>query len=323
MRFRPKKVESFPPGARLFNPGRDGISQGLLGQWCACRMAAEFRVRGWKRDIISRALELGSLFHLLLHRLYEQSMKKGAWTPNAALSAVVQEWQKRARKSGDEMQAVEDDLAVANRLFAGYAKRWYKSDVKREWIQLEQVFKQICNLFLLRGRVDGVFRCKGRLWLFETKTKKYVDDAALTAALQFDWQSFFYAMAKEVEIGEPIVGVLYNVIRKPSLELGKDGDRRAWYGRIEADIAKRPDWYFKRYEVRWTDAQRAIFREEFRQKACDFLAWAEGRLPTYRNQSECTGKWNCSYLAACASRSMVGYKRESVFRYPELEEDDK
>jgi hypothetical protein len=88
---------------------------------------------------------------------------------------------------------------------------------------------------------------------------------------------------------------------------------------LQGEIIKDPDHFFKRYEIVYSHEDFQRFEYELMSKLAEFRAWLHGELPTYRNEKACTGKFNCPFLTACSTGSMVGYaKRKRMFE--ELEE---
>jgi hypothetical protein len=134
-----------------------------------------------------------------------------------------------------------------------------------EFVALEEDFKfphklPDGNEVILRGRIDGILRYRGKLWLMENKTKSVVDDR-LADYLPHDMQTMMYCHCIQMKYGEPVEGILYNVIRRPGLKLKKDGDVPELLNRIREDLETRPEFYFLRWNVyladgdtnRWVD----------------------------------------------------------------------
>jgi hypothetical protein len=100
----------------------------------------------------------------------------------------------------------------------------------------------------IRGRFDAVLETSDGLWIMEDKTKSVIQPR-IQQYLPFDLQTGIYRYAAEKKFGKPVVGVLYNIIRRPGLKQ-KDGQPdRDFQNRIAADIRDRPDHYFLRYHV--------------------------------------------------------------------------
>jgi hypothetical protein len=185
-------------------------------------------------------------------------------------------------------------------------------DAKMRWVELEGVFDVNFNrgdsplTFRLRGKKDGVYRDKnGQFWLFETKTKGRMNEDELMKTLDYDFQNLFYITAASKVLAKPIIGVQYNVIHRPDYRKSTVETRRE----LEKDVMKRPEFYYRRFEVPYSKQRQALFREELHRKLTEFHGWLNHKLPTYKNESACTGKGSCSFISACADVSgrMAGY----------------
>ncbi len=254
----------------------------------------------------------------------------------ATFYKVAKKWERRAIEVGDTDKNVQSDLGMAKALFPAYVAHYAKSDAKRIWVEIEQVFdlppivRTSPDRRLIvprrRGKVDGVFQYPkaNSLWALETKTASDINDDTLSLALAFDFQCLFYLNALGQKLKRPFGGVLYNVIRKPKIGMKDDKTTEEYVEKIMADIKSRPDFYFVRYELSFPPQVQARFFEELKIKGQDFIDWWEGKLPTYRNESACRGKWNCEFLQVCAAGGdpdLAGFvQSRQLFR--ELLEDD-
>jgi len=277
----------------------DGITQSLLATWVRCRQEAAYVLDGWESAAPKRALQVGSLMHEVVANWHGSGITK---MPN-------HKWRKEAVQAGDDLAQVENDLAMVAALLPGYITQSRKKDKKRKWVDVERLFDVNWNGYRLRGRVDGLFQVGKKFWLLETKTTSRIDEEALKLALNFDFQSMFYTVAMHQYLGKPIAGVLYNLIRKPQLRCGKAETQPMFWKRVADDIIKRPDWYFVRFEVKFSKKQLAAFEQELDHKLFHFKKWVAGQSHTYKNESACRSRWNCSYLKACGTGCMDGYKQ--------------
>ncbi len=304
----------------------DGITQSILSDWVSCRQRSRYRLDGWRSLGTSKSLRFGSLFHSLLQDLYQtvrddHRFSKGAFLgkgkPNKkVLESFFAGFSDKHMKSvlqtisdPEEIQAHEDDLLIAGVIFPEYCKAYQEDFTPSRWTEVEGTFSVGWKSWRLRGRIDGVMRIKKGLWLLETKTKSRIDENLLSTALTFDFQNLFYLLCAEecFESNEKIKGVLYNIVRVPSLRQGKKETFAGLVDRIRADIKERPEHYFKRFEINYDQSDRERFAKDLEFKLIEFERWHRGMMPTYRNENACTGKWNCTYLDACASGEMAGY----------------
>lgn len=124
-----------------------------------------------------------------------------------------------------------DDLepylrAKGRAMLAGYAVRW--TGTAHEVVAVEYEFcVPLVNpdtgarsrTYELAGKVDGVVRIDGELWIVEHKTSG--EDVALGSPywqkLALDTQISTYMAAVSVSLGERVVGCIYDVLRKPTL----------------------------------------------------------------------------------------------------------
>jgi hypothetical protein len=297
-----------------------GITQSTLAKFADCRVACRYSLDGWGTDAPKRSLQFGTLMHAMLEALYGAWHAPGGPDVMTTFGAVARAHEKAAAKAGDDPKAVQADLAQAKALFPAYVERWARDDAKRKWVEVEQVFDVRWNGHRLRGKVDGLFEAKdGSLWILETKTASRIDDETMSQALAFDFQSLYYCEAIEGKFGargdgRKIAGVLYNVIRVPQIGKGDDRGSDAFLARLREDVAKRPDFYFMRYEVAFPAKTRERFRIDLAAKLDVFARWManDEDEPTFRNEQACRKRWNCEYLGACACGQIgpaSGHKR--------------
>ena len=324
---RARRAKAKPSGAakgdRRWATGysleKDGTTQSLLnGAYCACTQAAAFYLDGWRSVGTKASLSFGSLIHKGLEDWYGAGMVEVNWEAWLEAYSVTQ------RAKGADAAATEMDCALAGAVLPAYCERYAKEDSKKEWIGVESKFDVRWNGYRLRGMCDGLFKSgkkRKTIALFETKTKGRIEVGAIEDALAYDFQNQFYMEANEAGLGIPdaIKRVLYNIIRRPGQKLGKNESLADFQARIAADIKKRPEHYFIRYEISYPQAERKKFREELLMKLQEFEAWLKGERPTYRNQGSCQRLWKCSYISACASGTMAGYDQKGRL-FEELED---
>lgn len=292
----------------------EGITQSMLQTWLTCRKASKLSLEGWRPIMKKRSFQFGSLFHLLLETLY---VTKKRMSPDEIFAIAEEKW--RAEQSGlDDAQAIEDDLALAYELFVPYILFHKKKDKTRKWVELEGVFDLSWKGYRLRGRRDGLYKVNGKYWLFETKTAGRIDKGSMEDTLAFDFQNLFYITACEVEFGVPISGVCYNVIRKPSKRLKTA--LPDFLSRVRADIIKQPEYYFIRWQLKYTRAMVTEFQRELFLILSDFDEWVHAGFQTYRGaKSACCGRYVCEYIHACAANGKMTEYVQSGKRFGELE----
>jgi hypothetical protein len=121
----------------------------------------------------------------------------------------------------DEQVALMHNMLLHYSMWTALDKKAY-SDSNLEFVSLEQEFEvpmptpsgRPSRKFLLAGRFDGVVRHKetGEYWVWETKTTRSIEE--LVRSLANDEQCGVYMYAANKMLGVPVVGVLYNIVRK-------------------------------------------------------------------------------------------------------------
>ena len=280
----------------------DGVTQSMMMNFMACPQRMRFSLDRWERESdFSTTFDVGDLFHYCLEHWY------GINHWEAAISC--KHWRLTKLAHGSDARDLEPAIATVLALWQPYLRRWKKTDSKFTWVGLEKLFDVVWHGYRLRGKVDGIFRVGRLLYQFETKTKGQIDEDKISAGLTFDFQNLFYITALE-QMGLRIRGSLYNVVRNPGLRLGKTETQASLQKRIAEDIAERPEHYYHRYEVTYSEDTVKRFQRELLMKLREYEGWLAGDWKTYRRECSCFGRgYACSYLQACSQDSMVGYRQ--------------
>lgn len=280
----------------------DGITQSMLASFLTCRQKSQYQLDRWEPIATTSSMNRGNLFHLALELWYGHQYHNLPFLP-----AVEERWRQLTFKQGPvDPIAFEESMSLLQALWPHYTTHWKHADSKFTWHSLEQVFDVVWNGFRLRGKFDGIAKINNKYWLFETKTKASIDEDGLLDQLQFDFQVLYYLTAMRA-LGIEGNGVIYNVIRIPTL-LKKESIQERME-RLSNLVLKDPKYYFMRLEVSYSQDIITRFELELLSKLKDYQAWTKGSLPTYRNETACIGRMKCPFLKACASQSLVGYKR--------------
>ena len=164
------------------------------------------------------------------------------------------------------------------------------------------------------GKIDLTTRdAHGNLWIWDHKTS--------ASALRPQWlplndqMGFYYWAASQT--GETPVGIVYDLIRKPSIQPRKGESVDEWGTRLLADIDVRPGFYFQRAEI-------VKSAKELSSIGADLwdIAHTIGTGSIHRNPGACQ-LMGCAYTDICTAdspliRSTV-YKHERAHVELELE----
>ncbi len=151
--------------------------------------------------------------------------------------------------------------------------------------------------FMLAGKVDGICSRDGETWLVEYKTastisKQYVDRLCL------DGQVTTYIYAMQRVLGRPIAGVIYRVIRKPSIRKCQGETADQFCSRLEAEYQNRPEFYY---------VEQLLYRNPndiraFEQELWDItqrMLWDRQQGICLHNTARCTDYGCCDYMPIC------------------------
>jgi hypothetical protein len=129
-------------------------------------------------------------------------------------------------------------------------------------------------------------------WLMEHKTTSVLDDRYIER-LELDPQitGYLFLMSSEYD---DVIGVQYNILRKPSIKKRQNESYRMYWDRLRKDYSKRPEFYFRRCElVRNEDEMR-----EFPEYVLNIAR--EIKIGEYaRNTSRCNLYGRCEFRPLC------------------------
>ena len=322
---------------KFYDPKTDGVTCSLLSTFLDCREKARLHLQGWTPTSASMALTFGSIVHKI-DEWVRDDIRSGKMTKPPGelkiknlIKKVEKLWHEDNPRAGSqELEYLELSLLMAEGVLPSYFKYWYKDYTDLKWENVEGEFKVPFSVkdrqgnkyeTFLRGKIDGSFKLKsGGTWLFETKTKSRIDEGILADILPFDMQANIYlSVLRRIEKKNPS-GLLYNIIRRPSLRQRKNESIKSFADRITLDVKERPDWYFVRMEMSVDPTEMDRFEMGLEDLVSDFLLWWAGESGHYKNTGHCQNKFGlCPFVGICLRDDRTNhFKRESVFR--ELQE---
>ncbi len=303
-----------------YDPCTTGVSQSLFKRFLRCRYEFLFAVNLWRLDKGGAVTGFGSIAHEVLDKIYTKFAKRGRLPTPKTIDEWIEEYceKKRDEMLGIPAQRLEQHKAIVHLLLVEYMKHHRDDFREKQWLGCEEVFDEEFAGVRMRGKIDGRFRLRDKLWLMETKTMSRIEEDKITARLNMDLQNLYYITAGEMKFGEPIRGVLYNVIRNPSFRK-VDEPLPDLLKRLRAEVKRNPDHYFIRYECIYTERDKDQYTDDLHNQFEEFKEVCNGNGRMYRNHSACDHKYPCDFMHACTSGKLAGYKKvKSLF--PELED---
>lgn len=288
-------------------PDKLTISNSLAKDWRACRR--KFYLHYMARlepKRLSIPFLVGSAFHKGIERFYQGQ------SPDEFIPEVIKTIEDKAKKAvfltPEDEENVMMQTSIVTGMLKGYTKI-YATDLKK-WKIVETEFEFSVPIkegeLEYVGQIDLVVEIDKKLWLVEHKTagrldKNYIDRLAL------DTQITGYAIGAAKKLGRPIVGVIYNVAKKPQLRQKKSESPAELATRIEEDYLARPEFYFYREQLFRDVGAVAEYKAEIAELAADIQdvtadlkERGDAALPRfYRNTDACTARGQCAYMAIC------------------------
>ena len=204
-----------------------------------------------------------------------------------------------------EVDELENQEAILRALLPGYILR-YPQPMQRE-IGYELPIPGSDRLW--RGEIDGLM--DDRLVEDKLLTPRFWNDASILQ-LKIDEQVTEYAYAGSL-LGLPWEKSEYRVTMKPALQRRKvrqPETRREFIDRVTADIAARPDVYYRCYVLERTAEDLEAYESE---KTATVKAMEEASRvalagTTSKNTGSCTDYGGCEYLGLCTQSRLDGYR---------------
>ena len=304
---------------------RTTISATSLSTWLSCRQQAFWKKQGWEPIQTKASLNFGALIHICLEYAYNklslQVRREGihAVVLRTGLPAFLKKYEREFCRGLVDERSIEEAqrfTVEAGVLIPEYFAHWKDGfpnksksalSVNGVEVKFEIPYDKAEDIWLL-GYVDGVAHSIDRFaWIMETKTMAEISDTTMELLAQIAFQNRFYVYALERLFQrnppqEKFKGVVYNIIRRPMLKLGKQ-TLEEYEGRLRADVKANPSFYFRRVPIAYTEAEKREFAESFQVQAAEYVKWLKGFSPTYRNNAGgvCVGRWMCPYVEACAN----------------------
>jgi hypothetical protein len=199
-----------------------------------CRRAAYWR---YARELVPTADDAENLrFGHLIHESLE------IWHKTLSIRDVMFHIEEATVKRSWDPEA-KRFWFLSRAMMRGYAAIHPTNEF--EVVALERIFEapitnpETCaasKTFTINGKADGLVRKPDGLWLLEHKTASYVD-AGYIEKLWCDFQITLYSEVLERILGEPIRGVVYNILVKSKL-IQSMGETEAEFIARSQELAK-------------------------------------------------------------------------------------
>lgn len=307
------------PPKEKYNIYDDGITQTLLNN-ASCRMKLLLWLNGWYNPEKNYKTTWGSLFHHILDKSYTLNKKRNILPKESIIIKWCNDYKNKNIIGIDKNNIpLEDELDIlkATIILLNYIAIYNDDFKEQESILIETVFNVKCKDFLLRGKIDREYKYNNNIFLQEHKTKSNINENILIDVLGINFQNLFYSLAKYIDTGILYNGILYNIIRKTTSKPTKKETNEDYIKRLNADIHKRSDYYFKRFMISFDDNivnEIEQFKNDLLYRLKELSRFLEGKTPIFKNTLNCENPYPCQYLRACASGVLIGYcQKDKLF----------
>lgn len=290
---------------------RDGISSSLLGLWLTCR--EQFRlqvVEGWRNNHTPHYFMFGTMVHWVLECAYKLPKAPPPSWCSKAISKYYSMWKENTKgyMTSSLAETMEQLVGMAEIVLPAYMDR-YEADwtgkgkdgttSPRKWLATEERFDvpfthpKLSAVIRIRGTRDGIFKDRhGDMYNFDTKCRSVIIEQDIEELLPTDVQQNLYMWAAK-KSGHPVEGVVMNIIRRPSIRVGKKEVLADALNRLKkALVRKNYDHYFLRFQGNVTMAETTHWQKTWLEPILEEIAmWTAGKLPHYMNPNALITKY--------------------------------
>lgn len=267
----------------------------------------------WTHSRIKARMNCPMLEHLRYSEELVPIRRKEALTVGTAVHKGIETWSvEKALATFDEIipadQAEADDLEIAKAtvegMLTGYFRRFepfadHTPEKEFEIPLLLDIGKKSRKHYLA-GKIDDIVHRKDGDWVVEYKTASQLTGAYFDR-LYVDEQITMYCYALK-RLGMNPVGVIYRVIRKPTIRPRKGESVAQYTQRVTQDYLDRPEfYYFEQMLYRTQDDLRA-FEESLKERILAFDN-EKKRGRNYMNTGHCCVYAGCQYLPLCTRQA--------------------
>lgn len=205
--------------------------------------------------------------------------------------------------SQEEANELEVQRATVRAMLTGYFARfgkWGEETIRELSFDIpirNPKTGAVSRSFRLQGKIDAITVIDGKTWLVEYKTASQINKGYFDR-VSLDEQITLYMYAYREKFGVKPEGVIYRVLKKPTIRQTKKESLEQFCNRLEQDYVDRPDFYF---------FEQKYYRSENDLKQFEKELWAFTQQYLYekrndincKNASRCLDFGQCEYMPIC------------------------
>lgn len=202
-----------------------------------------------------------------------------------------------------ETNALEVNRVLVRAMLGGYFNKfgyWSKETLKEQKFDIPIINPETgakSKTFKLQGKIDAITVINGQYWIVEYKTASQINQGYFER-LELDDQITTYMYAAKQAFGIDAVGVIYRVLKKPSIKQTKKESLEQYCNRLLKDYLDRPEFYF--FEAKYYRSADALaqFEKELWAFTKQYL-YERNKDLHCKNASRCLDWGKCEYMPIC------------------------
>jgi len=230
--------------------------------------------------------------------------------------SFLEVWEKMYSQRSSEVNdaTLQDHLLYALSLLPEYFV--YHQDIFNGNFKIQYTQESLNVSFeqevILHGRMDAIVSVKSKdkksfNYVLENKTSSQFDEEKISFLGLMAMQNKFYYYACNLVDPGSVHGLFFNFVRRPKIRLKKNESENQFIERLQNEIQTKPEYYFKRMKITYTESDMKEFELELRQKIKDYKSFLKGNLPILKNDTGniCYGVYKCEFLEHCYAKDDI------------------
>lgn len=269
--------------------GKERLTHSHIKARMNCPMAEHYR---YELELVPRVQSKHLSLGTAVHKGIETGSIEDALTTFDGIFPSTQEAQNE----------LDTQRVICEAMLSGYFAHFepfdsYEAEIEFETPITNPKTKALSKTFILAGKVDGLAKIDGQWWICEYKTASRVDRAYVDR-LQLDAQITTYMHAIQRIRGIRIAGVIYRILKKPTIRQKQSESLAQFRDRIIEDYQTRPDFYYDEQRLYRSQADLETFERELWMFTQRLLQERRAGLH-FKNTSQCAEWGGCPYIPLC------------------------
>jgi len=284
----------------------------------------------WKhiRRLEKRAFKLPFIVGRIMHHGIQTLLSK----PQVAEKEIRKKYKEEAQTARKEFALSplqEDDLAAQEfstiGMFEAYQRQYRKflEDTKHVHTELALKYELKKNVIIV-GKIDNILLNQRRRWIWELKNLKSLDMDRINSIKTDPQTGLYYEVHNRLaKPADRLDGILYQIIRKPSIRQKQKESRREflvrlqeWYASTESGMK----FHLERTKGSFISGKAVLNTAE---KVADQILSCHDKDDYYQDFSRCISEWDqCAYYGVCHRDEKQEIKLLTIRKKYSVEDDE-